>query len=143
MVGKLNNSTRNYPSIRTPAALIILSNFKISLRVYSSIASGVLGAGVCPAAVSRAMVSALARALAISPLSRITRARGVFAGATMLYQVTTSNPGQVSFSVGVSGASGERLTPPTASRLSLPALAWGSAVAMLPNNDGPQRISLS
>jgi len=70
--------------MRTPAALMILSNFEISLRVYSSIASGVLGAGICPAAVNRAMVSELARPFAILPLSFITSARGVFAGATML-----------------------------------------------------------
>lgn len=37
-----------YPSIRTPAALMIFVNFAISLRVYSTIACGVLGAGVLP-----------------------------------------------------------------------------------------------
>src|ERR1044072_3432274 len=124
--------SRRY-SILTLATFTTSAHFAISLRRKAASSAGVEPIGWAPRSANLALISSVARILATSICRRSIVAGGVLAGASRAFHSDISQPvTPASAMVGTSGAAGERCALVTASALTRPARAWGSAALMLP-----------
>ena len=96
-----------------------------------SSSAGRLAIGSPPSSRTRLLISGIATAFLISEFSLSTISFGVFAGASTQCQPTTSKPGSVSATAGMSGRAGVRFRLDTAMARNVPPLCCGSADVML------------
>src|ERR1044072_5627243 len=116
-------------SALAPEEATIGPHFSASDLMKAANESGPDSAGSEPSAISRSRISGNFITAPISRPSVCTMSPGVCAGATMPYQRNASKPGMPdSATVGISGASDERLAVDTARPFSVPARTCGRPV---------------
>src|ERR1700730_2429011 len=118
---------RCYGALR-PVNATASAQVAISTLIMAANSSGVLPSGLAPAPLSRPAKSGSSVARLISPAILSTMSRGVPAGATRPFHVTTLKPGKPdSATVGTSGICGSRCAVDTASRRIAPEATCGRA----------------